>query len=45
MKHQIKRGKNTIVVKIGGQKKKYTIFLIISAMVMIVLFAILSNLE
>lgn len=39
-----KVGKNTIVVKIGGQKaKKYHYFLIISAMVMIVLFAILSN--
>jgi len=39
-----KVGKNTIVVKIGGQKaKKYHYFLIVSAMFMIVLFAILSN--
>lgn len=39
-----KVGKNTIVVKIGGQKaKKYHYFLIISAMIFTVLFAILSN--
>lgn len=39
-----KVGKNTIVVKIGGQKaKKYHYFLIISAMIFIVFFAILSN--
>ncbi|MBU0941112.1 MAG: 1,4-dihydroxy-2-naphthoate octaprenyltransferase [Bacteroidetes bacterium] len=39
-----KVGKNTIVVKIGGAKaKKYHYFLIISAMVLVVLFSILSN--
>lgn len=39
-----KVGKNTIVVKIGGAKaKKYHYVLIISAMVLIVLFSILSN--
>lgn len=39
-----KVGKNTIVVKIGGQKaKKYHYFLIVTAMVLIVLFAVLSN--
>jgi len=39
-----KSNKNTIVVKIGGAKaKKYHYFLIISAMVLIVLFAVLSD--
>ncbi|MBX9887106.1 MAG: 1,4-dihydroxy-2-naphthoate octaprenyltransferase [Flavobacteriaceae bacterium] len=39
-----KVGKNTIVVKIGGaMAKKYHYFLIISAMVLVVLFSILSN--
>ncbi|MBC5842774.1 1,4-dihydroxy-2-naphthoate octaprenyltransferase [Flavobacterium sp. F-380] len=39
-----KVGKNTIVVKIGGAKaKKYHYFLIISAMVLVVLFSVLSN--
>ena len=39
-----KVGKNTIVVKIGGEKaKKYHYFLIISAMVLVVVFAILNN--
>jgi 1,4-dihydroxy-2-naphthoate octaprenyltransferase len=39
-----KVGKNTIVVKIGGEKaKKYHYFLIISSMVLVVLFSILSN--
>jgi 1,4-dihydroxy-2-naphthoate octaprenyltransferase len=39
-----KVGKNTVVVKIGGEKaKKYHYFLIISAMIFIILFAILSN--
>ena len=39
-----KSNKNTIVVKIGGAKaKKYHYFLVISAMVLIVLFALLSD--
>ena len=39
-----KVGKNTIVVKIGGAKaKKYHYFLIISAMVLVLLFSVLSN--
>lgn len=39
-----KSGKNTIVVKIGGAKaKKYHYFLIISAMVLVLIFAILKD--
>ena len=39
-----KAGKNTIVVKIGGEKaKKYHYFLIIGAMVAILIFAVISN--
>jgi len=39
-----KSNKNTIVVKIGGEKaKKYHYFLIISAMILVVLFAIINN--
>ncbi len=39
-----KSGKNTIVVKMGGAKAKlYHYFLILSAMILIVLFALLSN--
>lgn len=39
-----KVGKNTIVVKIGGEKaKKYHYFLIVSAMVLILAFAIISE--
>lgn len=39
-----KSGKNTLVVKMGGQAaKKYHYFLIIGAMVSVVLFAILSD--
>lgn len=39
-----KSKKNTIVVKIGGEKaKKYHYFLIVLAMVLILIFAILSN--
>lgn len=39
-----KSNKNTIVVKIGGAKaKKYHYFLIVSAMVLVLLFAILSE--
>ena len=39
-----KVGKNTIVVKIGGEKAKiYHYFLVISAMVLVVLFAVLSD--
>jgi 1,4-dihydroxy-2-naphthoate octaprenyltransferase len=39
-----KAGKNTIVVKIGGAKaKKYHYFLIISAMVLVLIFAILKD--
>ena len=39
-----KAGKNTIVVKIGGVKaKKYHYFLIISAMVLVLIFAILKD--
>lgn len=39
-----KSGKNTIVVKMGGQAaKKYHYFLIITAMVLVVAFAILSD--
>lgn len=39
-----KAGKNTIVVKIGGAKaKKYHYFLIVSAMLLVLAFAILSH--
>jgi 1,4-dihydroxy-2-naphthoate octaprenyltransferase len=39
-----KVGKNTIVVKIGGAKAKiYHYFLIVSAMLLVLIFAILSN--
>lgn len=39
-----KSNKNTIVVKIGGEKaKKYHYFLIVTAMVLIVVFAVLSD--
>jgi 1,4-dihydroxy-2-naphthoate octaprenyltransferase len=39
-----KSGKNTIVVQIGAQKaKNYHFFLIITAMVLVVVFAILSD--
>jgi 1,4-dihydroxy-2-naphthoate octaprenyltransferase len=39
-----KSNKNTIVVKIGGEKaKKYHYFLIVSAMVLVLVFAILSK--
>ena len=39
-----KSNKNTIVVKIGGAKaKKYHYFLIVSAMVMVLFFAIINN--
>ena len=39
-----KAGKNTIVVKIGGEKaKKYHYFLIVSAMVLTLIFAIISD--
>mgnify|MGYP003547666340 FL=1 len=39
-----KVGKNTIVVKMGGAKaKKYHYFLVISAMVLVLLFAFLSD--
>lgn len=39
-----KAGKNTIVVKIGGEKaKKYHYFLVISAMVLVLAFAILFD--
>ena len=39
-----KSNKNTIVVKIGGAKaKKYHYFLIITAMILVLLFAILSD--
>ncbi len=39
-----KSNKNTIVVKIGGEKaKKYHYFLVISAMVLVVIFAILTD--
>ena len=39
-----KVGKNTIVVKIGGEKaKKYHYFLIIGAMVLVLLFAVISE--
>jgi 1,4-dihydroxy-2-naphthoate octaprenyltransferase len=39
-----KSNKNTIVVKVGGEKaKQYHYFLIISAMVLVVLFAIVNN--
>lgn len=41
-----KSGKNTIVVKIGGAKaKKYHYFLVISAMVLVLVFAILNNFQ
>jgi 1,4-dihydroxy-2-naphthoate octaprenyltransferase len=39
-----KAGKNTIVVKMGGENaKKYHFFLVISAMVLVLLFAYLNN--
>ncbi len=39
-----KSNKNTIVVKIGAEKaKKYHYFLIVSAMVLVVIFAIINN--
>ncbi|MFN7675477.1 1,4-dihydroxy-2-naphthoate polyprenyltransferase [Flavobacterium sp.] len=39
-----KAGKNTIVVKMGGENaKKYHFFLVISAMVLVLLFAFLTN--
>jgi len=39
-----KSNKNTIVVKIGGEKaKKYHYFLIVSAMVLVLIFAVLSK--
>ena len=39
-----KSNKNTIVVKIGGEKaKKYHYFLIVSAMVLVLLFAIIND--
>lgn len=39
-------GKNTIVVKIGGKKaKNYHYFLILSAMVLLLVFAIISNFQ
>ena len=39
-----KSGKNTIVVQMGGEKaKKYHYFLIITAMVVFVVFALLNN--
>jgi 1,4-dihydroxy-2-naphthoate octaprenyltransferase len=39
-----KANKNTIVVKIGGENaKKYHYFLIISAMALVVVFAIINN--
>jgi len=39
-----KSNKNTIVVKIGGAKaKKYHYFLIVSAMVLVLIFAIINN--
>ena len=41
-----KSNKNTIVVKIGGAKaKKYHYFLVISAMILVVVFAILSHFQ
>lgn len=41
-----KSGKNTIVVKIGGAAaKKYHFFLVISAMILMVAFAILNNFQ
>ncbi|GIZ07676.1 1,4-dihydroxy-2-naphthoate octaprenyltransferase [Flavobacterium sp. UMI-01] len=41
-----KSNKNTIVVKIGGEKaKKYHYFLIVSAMVLVLVFAILSQFQ
>jgi 1,4-dihydroxy-2-naphthoate octaprenyltransferase len=41
-----KSGKNTIVVKIGGTKaKKYHYFLVISAMILVLVFAILNNFQ
>lgn len=41
-----KSGKNTIVVKIGGAKaKKYHYFLVISAMLLVLVFAILNNFQ
>lgn len=39
-----KSNKNTVVVKIGGQKaKKYHYFLIVTAMILVLLFAVLSD--
>ena len=39
-----KSNKNTIVVKIGGAKaKKYHYFMVVSAMVLVLIFAVLSN--
>jgi len=39
-----KSGKNTIVVKIGGANaKKYHFFLVISAMLLVLIFAFLNN--
>ncbi|MCK8142429.1 1,4-dihydroxy-2-naphthoate octaprenyltransferase [Flavobacterium sp. I-SCBP12n] len=39
-----KSNKNTIVVQIGGEKaKKYHFFLIVTAMILVILFAILSD--
>lgn len=41
-----KSGKNTIVVKIGGAKaKRYHFFLVISAMILMLLFAVLNNFQ
>ncbi|OJX49889.1 MAG: 1,4-dihydroxy-2-naphthoate octaprenyltransferase [Flavobacterium sp. 38-13] len=41
-----KSGKNTIVVKIGGAKaKKYHYFLVISAMILVLVFAVLNNFQ
>ncbi|MDR6969343.1 1,4-dihydroxy-2-naphthoate octaprenyltransferase [Flavobacterium arsenatis] len=41
-----KSGKNTIVVKIGGANaKKYHFFLVISAMVLMIVFALLNNFQ
>lgn len=39
-----KAGKNTVVVKMGGEKaKKYHYFLIVSAMILVLVFAVLSD--
>lgn len=41
-----KSGKNTIVVKIGGAKaKKYHYFLVISAIILVLVFAVLNNFQ